>query len=1386
MLQRVEIVEKSPFCYKTFSVSCLRKLWRCIAMLVVFVAVVISILKYTLPYTDSFRGEIQTWINTEYDADISIGKITAGWETTGPAIILEDITLLTSDATPLDLHIEETRIKLDFWQSIIQQRIKSSYFVLDGVKARVDAKHFLQQAREDSGSTAAVSTSSDSEPVIDFLSHLFLGQLRQFSVQDSLFSLTLPSGRTQHILVEELTWQNDQSFHQGVGEFSVDGIASNSLSFILNLHGDETQPLTGELFVEANEVKLGSWLAELTDETVDITHTSASFRAWADIRNGLFNHINIVLGENEIRWQAKEKEHLLSFGNGRVVWRPFLDGWEIATSTVSVMGDEQLWPDLSFTVEYQQSEARMFVNQLKLDRLLPLLTLGALPDDIEKQITAFSPNASLSDLHLNYDASQGVKFSGNISDVSWKRVGDVPGGQDIDFQFGGFWNTIESVNHNAKSAIFIDGESLKGQFDTGSLFTRPFNYDYLSLSTELVLRDEEWHVKIPSFWMSNSDISFTLAGSVGLGEVPVVNLYAEMLGPKALQAKNYFPKGQMSEQLIEFLNFSVRSGELGLTQVAVAGEVDKFPYDNQEGIVLVRGELVDVDFKFSEKWPQISAMNAELVFRNDRLDIYSLGGDLLNVPIENSTQAVLTPLSDLSTVDIHLNFNAKAEDLTEVLQQSSIKHTVGEALSIIQIESMLTGDIDLVISTESDTPPEEEVLGKGIIHFDNNPISVQSPAIPFDEMTGHLAFDNDTITSIELNGTAWKMPISLTGKAKQGESAYEVALKLAGDWESEALFSHIPSVFSEYLSGHVPFEVDVDLSLPKKGFQYTAVLNADFTHTKSTLPSIYAKPVGEATKLEAIMRGDELSNLLTANYNDSLYFNGILPATNHQFIRSQIILGPEDKGLATGQGLNIFVDLPETNFDPWKVFVQKLIEDSKHHSESLISEPKYVSGRVRSLNVYGQQFDDAKFEMENKVDHWVVDLNAKQTRMQLDVYDEWKQKGIVASIDYLRIQLKEFEEQNTFQISEKWLEDFPKLSVVCDYCVYEKYLLGKVNASAFEQNGQLVLENVAITNGKNKLVFNGGWVSNDTVKGLSKVTGELSSPDFGVMLSTYELPTSIRDSSANVNFSLDWAGGPNNFNFASLGGEVRWELGEGHIAEVSDKGAKIFSLLSLNSIFRRLRLDFSDVFSKGLYYNEIDGDLSIYNGVASTANTRMDGLAGEMAIKGSTNLVSKELDYELAFTPKLTSSLPVIVGWMVNPVSGLAALAIDQVIERANVISEIRFTMTGTIEEPVITEVDRRSREITLPGSKPKVEHAQNQSSTTSSKEGEASKEAVVPQPEIETLPESLSIKGIGPEETEPSTLEMAEDPQQSEKAVKPKPVDTNKIPPLHQTPVYH
>ena len=196
------------------------------------------------------------------------------------------------------------------------------------------------------------------------------------------------------------------------------------------------------------------------------------------------------------------------------------------------------------------------------------------------------------------------------------------------------------------------------------------------------------------------------------------------------------------------------------------------------------------------------------------------------------------------------------------------------------------------------------------------------------------------------------------------------------------------------------------------------------------------------------------------------------------------------------------------------------------------------------------------------------------------------------------------------------------------------------------------------------------------------------------------LTSSIKESNAEIDIDLAWYGTPYEFNTASLSGDLKWRLGDGYITDISDGGARVFSLLSLDSLVRKLKLDFRDVFAKGFFYNSMKGTMQIDKGVAYTNDAELNGVPADLTIKGYADLNTRKIDYTMWIAPEVTSSIPVIVAWMVNPVTGLAALAIDKVLHSARVISEIEYTITGNyvrLMSPVVTEKGKKSREIEIP-----------------------------------------------------------------------------------------
>lgn len=193
------------------------------------------------------------------------------------------------------------------------------------------------------------------------------------------------------------------------------------------------------------------------------------------------------------------------------------------------------------------------------------------------------------------------------------------------------------------------------------------------------------------------------------------------------------------------------------------------------------------------------------------------------------------------------------------------------------------------------------------------------------------------------------------------------------------------------------------------------------------------------------------------------------------------------------------------------------------------------------------------------------------------------------------------------------------------------------------------------------------------------------------------LDSGIKDSKANFDFDLSWQKGLFDVDLPSLNGQITWRLTDGYLTQVSDKGARIFSILSLDSLVRKLSLDFRDVFAQGFFYDSMKGSFQLVNGKVHTKDAEVDGAAGDIEIAGYTDLVNRNLNYTVSFTPNVTGNLPFLVYFMVNPPTALAALALDQVLTSAKVISNVNYSVTGTIDEPILTELGRDSEDIALP-----------------------------------------------------------------------------------------
>lgn len=263
-------------------------------------------------------------------------------------------------------------------------------------------------------------------------------------------------------------------------------------------------------------------------------------------------------------------------------------------------------------------------------------------------------------------------------------------------------------------------------------------------------------------------------------------------------------------------------------------------------------------------------------------------------------------------------------------------------------------------------------------------------------------------------------------------------------------------------------------------------------------------------------------------------------------------------------------------------------------------------------------------------------------------------------------------------------------------------------------------------------------------KNVSEMNFTLDASKFDILTGKIGIDPGVKDAPLNFIGDISWPGAPYEFVLGNLNGKASFELGKGNLTEISDRGARIFSLFSLDSLVRRLSLDFSDVFGSGLYFNSFKGSLDLNDGLVKTSDTEMDALIGQIKIKGYTDLKTQRLNYDIRLIPQLVSSVPALVLLGLGPAAwplGLGAFALTKVLNPVMaVISELRYKVTGTMDDPKVTEVGRESKKIEIPMSKLPLPTVEENQQPVEGVDGQVQQQSLI-EPEANKTTEPLAIE---------------------------------------------
>ncbi len=1276
---------------------CLHKVWIFFAIFVVLMATLVSALRFGLPYAPGYKTDIEQWIKAEYGTEVRIGALSAGWQGTGPALVLQQLEVLDSSFQP-QLTVQETGIRLDFWRSLRTMKLSAAHFELTGLTYRVDAQRWLG---------TGVATPTDNQQLFDALQDLFFKQLQHFSVLDSQLVFNNAQDEDIRLEIKALNWQNDGDRHQGWGELSVADVTANTLSFIIDLTGEPAKA-QGQLYLASQQLDLLPWFQQLLPQTRKLNSAKLNFAAWGDIKAGKLQQIDVALSDNNVGWLKDGVWNKVALSDGYLRWVPMAKGWNLSSSPMTLSNSNQSWPGLQLQLRQNELGYQASLQNLQLGIARPLLELFSDGSEQLQSLLAYQLDGKIDRLDLLTENDQWY-LSGQFNELSSAPVADVPGVKGFNGRF------VASPHFG-----WVGLKAEDGALQWDQAFSKDWSYKGAELELAWRKRAGNWQILVPylSLWQDAFSLEAELV--VNLDDKPNMDLVAELHGVPVQNAEQFFPKFYMPESVINYLKPALLSGDVSSGKVLWSGDFAAYPYAEKDGVFQALADVTNAEFLFDQNWPSLTELSAQLFFENASMLISSQSGYLVDAPVEQGVQVAIPNLYQADNLIIDIKQQLLAEQVTTLMQASPLHDSVGETLAYLGVTGPVKGDVRLTIGLN-----EPSVDVKGSIDFERNGLSLSAPALVGENLTGRLEFHNDILTADDLQLFISNIPLQFSFRGEQQQDNYKVSLLSQGLQNSHELLLSLAPQLEHFATGPLNWQFKLDLLLAGEGYTYQADLALDLTDTQLLLPAPLAKKSGQAGTVYWSSSGSQDNSIIALTYQDLVFFDASYVHAQGQIGRAHLSLGAkENAGFA--DGFTISANLDKTDFMPWFDLVRQQVSQQSDEA-GLLPALTSVKATVNSLHVTDDiQLDQVQLLLKPETDFWLADISSAQTKGQLKLAKDLMAQGIEANLEFLKLfpydpKLAEAETLAAAESIAKltkeqqiakaladvvkpepmpWLADLPPIRLDCKSCVFGPFDLGQLNMHTDSDGERLTIHSFESRYKKHQLSIKGQW-QKDAEAGVTTLSAKLTSPDFGQLMKDYHLSAAIAGSPAEVQIdALSWAGGPTQFNYATLGGKLNWQLGEGSLSEVSDKGARLLSVFSLGSLVRKLKLDFRDIFAKGFFYTEMKGDLQLDKGVVHTNNTLVDGAAGKIEIQGYADLVTRQLDYQMAFLPKITSSLPVLVALLqFNPATGLAALALDELVESAEVVSKVNFVVTGNFDQPEVVEVARHTTEVEVPRS---------------------------------------------------------------------------------------
>jgi uncharacterized protein YhdP len=200
---------------------------------------------------------------------------------------------------------------------------------------------------------------------------------------------------------------------------------------------------------------------------------------------------------------------------------------------------------------------------------------------------------------------------------------------------------------------------------------------------------------------------------------------------------------------------------------------------------------------------------------------------------------------------------------------------------------------------------------------------------------------------------------------------------------------------------------------------------------------------------------------------------------------------------------------------------------------------------------------------------------------------------------------------------------------------------------------------------------------------------KLAMENAGDVLTRFGMVGVVRRGKGKIEGQVSWLGSPITLDYPSMGGSFNVNVETGQFLKADPGIAKLLGVLSLQSLPRRLALDFRDVFSEGFSFDFVRGDVTIAQGIARTNNLQMKGVNAAVLMEGQADIAKETQTIKVVVVPEINAGSASLIASAINPLVGLTTFLAQVILRRPLIEAATQeFLIDGTWLDPRMTKVE--------------------------------------------------------------------------------------------------